>query len=101
MPLIPTFLFIESLISLIHLYFFQKSVTIDKYFFIVLNTTVILEILRINTTECLAKCVRNNTVQAIPTLLYGIEVSYYSLIVCAHTVVNTVVTMANIEKNII
>jgi hypothetical protein len=34
-------------------------------------------------------------------LLYGIEVSYYSLIVCAHTVVNTVVTMANIEKNII
>jgi hypothetical protein len=35
MPLIPTFLFIESLISLMHLYFFQKSVTIDKYFFIV------------------------------------------------------------------
>jgi hypothetical protein len=37
MPLIPTFLFIESLISLIH---FQKSVTFDKYFLIVLNTTV-------------------------------------------------------------
>jgi hypothetical protein len=99
MPLIPTFLFIESLVSLIHLYFFQKSVTFDKYFLIVLNTTVILKILRINTTECLAKCVRSNTVEAIPTLLYGIEVSYYSLIVCAHTVlVNTVVTMANIKK---
>jgi hypothetical protein len=47
MPLIPTFLFIESLVSLIHLYFFQKSVTFDKYFLIVLNTTVILEILRV------------------------------------------------------
>jgi hypothetical protein len=52
MPLIPTFLFTESLISLIHFYFFQKSVTFDKYFLIVLNTTVILEILRINTREC-------------------------------------------------
>jgi hypothetical protein len=26
--------------------------------------------------------VRSSTVEAIPTLLYGIEVSYYSLIVC-------------------
>jgi hypothetical protein len=31
--------------------FFQKSVTFDKYFLTVLNTTVIIEILRINTTE--------------------------------------------------
>jgi hypothetical protein len=30
----------------------------------------------------LANCVRSSTVEAIPTLLYGIEVSYYSLIVC-------------------
>jgi hypothetical protein len=82
MALIPTFLFTESLISLIHFYFFQKSVTFDKYFLTVLNTTVIIEILRINTTECFGKCVRSNTVEAIPTLLYGIEVSYYSLIVC-------------------
>jgi hypothetical protein len=55
MVLIPTFLFTESLISLISTYifiFFQKSVTIDKYFLTVLNTIVIIEILRINTTEC-------------------------------------------------
>jgi hypothetical protein len=49
MALIPTFLFRESLISLIHFYFFQKSVTFDKYFLTVLNTTVMIEILRINT----------------------------------------------------
>jgi hypothetical protein len=52
MALIPTFLFTESLISLIHFYFFQKSVTFDKYFLTVLNTTVMIEILRINTTKC-------------------------------------------------
>jgi hypothetical protein len=51
MPLIPTFLFLESLISLIYFNFFEKSVTFDKYFFTVLNSTVILEILRINTTK--------------------------------------------------
>jgi hypothetical protein len=53
MALIPTFLFTESLISLISTFlFFSESVTFDKYFLTVLNTTVIIEILRINTTEC-------------------------------------------------
>jgi hypothetical protein len=80
MALIPTFL---SLISR-YIFIFFRSVTFDKYFLTVLNTTVIIEILRINTTECFGKKrVRSSTVEAIPTLLYGIEVSYYSLIVCA------------------
>jgi hypothetical protein len=52
MPLIPIFLFLETLISLVYFIFFETSVTFDKYFLIVLNSTVILEILRINTTEC-------------------------------------------------
>jgi hypothetical protein len=77
MALIPTFLFTESLISLIGTFLFFS----EKYFLTVLNTTVIIEILRINTSVS-AKCVRSSTVEGIPTLLYGIEVSYYSLIVC-------------------
>jgi ABC-type microcin C transport system permease subunit YejB len=56
MALIRTFLFTESLISLISTFlFFQKSVTFDKYFLTVLNTTVII-------------------VEAIPTLLYGLTI---------------------------
>jgi hypothetical protein len=36
---------------------------------------------------------RSSTVEAIPTLLYGVEVSYFSLIVCALFVYNMFVDL--------
>jgi hypothetical protein len=48
----------------------------------VLNTTVILEILRINTTEGFGQMRAEQHCRSYSNIIIGIEVSYYSLIVC-------------------